>query len=62
MRIVGILLQPFMPGKADELLTQLGVLYEDRGWDKTALWSGSPYIGRVSPGNKQVFPRLKEYD
>ncbi|KAG8714025.1 methionyl-tRNA synthetase [Ceratobasidium sp. 395] len=62
MRIVGILLQPFMPGKAGELLTQLGVAYEDRGWDKTALWAGSPSIGRISPGNKQVFPRLKEYD
>ncbi|KAG8737071.1 methionyl-tRNA synthetase [Ceratobasidium sp. 414] len=62
MRIVGILLQPFMPGKARELLTQLGVSYEDRGWDKTGLWAGSPSIGRDPPGNKQVFPRLKEYD
>ncbi|KAG9076006.1 methionyl-tRNA synthetase, partial [Ceratobasidium sp. UAMH 11750] len=62
MRIVGILLQPFMPGKADELLTQLGVSYEDRGWDKTGLWTGDPSTGRTSTGNKQVFPRLKEYD
>jgi hypothetical protein len=51
-----------MPSKADELLTQLGVSYEDRGWDKTALWAGDPFIGRISPGNQQVFPRLKEYD
>ncbi|QRV80422.1 methionyl-tRNA synthetase [Ceratobasidium sp. AG-Ba] len=62
LRILGIILQPFMPAKADELLTQLGVSFEDRGWDKTALWTGSPSVGRLPPGNQHVFPRLKEYD
>ncbi|KAB5594508.1 Methionyl-tRNA synthetase [Ceratobasidium theobromae] len=59
LRIIGIILQPFIPSKADQLLTQLGVSYDDRGWQDTALWKGDPSIGRMAPGAQQLFPRLK---
>ncbi|KAJ1302734.1 hypothetical protein OPQ81_003047 [Rhizoctonia solani] len=59
LRIVGILLQPFIPKKADELLTQLGVSYDDRGWKDTALWKGDPSVGRTHRVTQQLFPRLR---
>ncbi|KAF8688652.1 Class-I aminoacyl-tRNA synthetase, partial [Rhizoctonia solani] len=59
LRIIGILLQPFIPAKADQLLTQLGVSYEDRGWNDTTLWKGDPSVGRTSRLNQQLFPRLR---
>ncbi|KAG8763948.1 methionyl-tRNA synthetase [Ceratobasidium sp. 423] len=59
LRIVGILLQPFIPTKADQLLTQLGVSYEDRGWKDVALWKGDPTIGRTSRVTEWLFPRLR---
>ncbi|CAE6514677.1 unnamed protein product [Rhizoctonia solani] len=59
LRIVGILLQPFIPTKADQLLTQLGVSYEDRGWKDAVLWKGDPTVGRTSRVTEQLFPRLR---
>ncbi|CAE6416600.1 unnamed protein product [Rhizoctonia solani] len=59
LRIVGILLQPFIPTKAEQLLTQLGVSYEDRGWKDTTLWKGNPAVGRTSRVTQQLFPRLR---
>ncbi|CAE6442460.1 unnamed protein product [Rhizoctonia solani] len=59
LRIVGILLQPFIPRKADQLLTQLGVSYEDRGWKDTGIWKGDPAVGRTSRVTQQLFPRLR---
>ncbi|CAE6406518.1 unnamed protein product [Rhizoctonia solani] len=59
LRIVGILLQPFVPTKADQLLTQLGVSYEDREWKDTTMWKGDPSVGRTSRVTQQLFPRLK---
>ncbi|KDN49077.1 hypothetical protein RSAG8_02430, partial [Rhizoctonia solani AG-8 WAC10335] len=59
LRIVGILLQPFIPTKADQLLTQLGVSYEDRGWKDTGLWKGESAVGRTSRVTQQLFPRLR---
>lgn len=62
LRMIGIVLQPFIPYKASELLTQLGVGYDERGWDNLALWKGDPTIGRTTQGKKQLFPRLKLED
>ncbi|CAE7203139.1 unnamed protein product [Rhizoctonia solani] len=59
LRIIGILLQPFIPAKADQLLTQLGVSYEDREWKDTGLWKGDPTVGRTSRATQQLFPRLR---
>ncbi|CAD6566918.1 MAG: methionyl-tRNA synthetase [Tremellales sp. Tagirdzhanova-0007] len=39
LRICGILLQPFIPSKAAELLDRLGVPEDQRGW-ADAVWSG----------------------
>lgn len=37
LRIAGILLQPIMPSKSAELLDQLGIPSEERGWDQAIM-------------------------
>lgn len=39
LRIAGILLQPFMPVKATELLDRMGVPVDERSWADAA-WNG----------------------
>lgn len=43
LRISGILLQPFIPTKADELLSALGVSQEYRALEYTKVGSGQSY-------------------
>ncbi|GAA6063929.1 hypothetical protein JCM10212_004788 [Sporobolomyces blumeae] len=62
LRIVGILLQPFMPTKANELLDAIGVARGERGWDHVGFGKGGertapkaikgglwPQVGAVPP-------------
>lgn len=57
LRIASILLQPFMPTKANEVLSALGV--EDRRWESTVLGaSGVPVDSRYKPSYKSLFPPL----
>lgn len=49
LRLTGILLKPFMPGKADQLLDMLGVDEDRRSWDMTVLGSDGEYgVSKVS--------------
>lgn len=58
LRISGILLQPFMPEKAKQLLDTLGVSEEKRGWAELGLGEGGERA--VMKGKlKQLFPNVK---
>jgi methionyl-tRNA synthetase len=64
LRITGILLQPFLPAKAGQLLDMLGVRQDWRTFEHAAL-RADPEYGRpfVSPGQSRVdalFPPLVE--
>jgi len=63
LRVAGILLQPFMPGKMPELLDRMGV----RGDRRRAEWAlelgGDMDYGQGMTNNKSVlFPPLESYD
>ncbi|KAK5164152.1 methionyl-tRNA synthetase [Saxophila tyrrhenica] len=62
LRMVGIMLQPFMPVKAKELLDMLGVVEERRNWEWCAVGKDDGYgvsmkdLGKRGDG--QLFPML----
>ncbi len=49
IRIVGILLQPFMPGKATTLLNMIGVEDTKRTFDDAVFGSDGSYGSAVAP-------------
>ncbi|KAA1466632.1 hypothetical protein DENSPDRAFT_831497 [Dentipellis sp. KUC8613] len=55
LRICGILLQPFTPSKATQLLDALGVPADKRGWTHAGFCGGP--IGSVKPSVKLFQPR-----
>lgn len=59
LRITGILLQPFMPGKAAELLDHLGVAKDKRQLEH-ATWGGDYDYGvpLVALGKDGLFPPM----
>ncbi|MCE2574649.1 methionine--tRNA ligase [Komagataeibacter sp. FNDCR2] len=57
LRIIATVLQPYMPGSMDRMLTQLGVESDER--DLAALDTPLP-AGRVLPAPQGVFPRYVE--
>lgn len=58
LRIAGILLQPFMPEKAEQLLDTLGVHGDRRGWEEARLGGGGER--EMMKGKlKQLFPNVK---
>ena len=54
LRICGVVLQPFMPTKAAELLDSLGVPADEREWRHSGWLKGS--AGTFAAG-KVLFPR-----
>lgn len=63
MRIGALFAQPFMPGKAAEMLDVLGVDIGRRDL-RFALWGADMYYGRKRQGTApiHVFPRLEEIE
>jgi methionyl-tRNA synthetase len=60
LRIAGILLQPFMPQKATELLDHIGVhpdARSARGF-ASAVYGADVEYGRVEKTKKRLFPPL----
>ncbi len=57
LRIVGILLQPFMPTKAAELLDALGVSEENRAFEHARLGADFEY-GEPKTKVRALFPPL----
>lgn len=58
IRIVSILLQPFMPETPEKIWRQLGI--KDKaslGWESTKTWGGYPTGAAVSKGDV-IFPRI----
>lgn len=66
LRHVGILLQPFMPGKAEHLLDVLGVSKERRSFEYVGLGRDSTYgVPLRDPGSSShdgLFPMLEVAD
>ncbi|KAK6334828.1 methionyl-tRNA synthetase [Orbilia javanica] len=64
LRISGILLQPFMPGKMEKLLGLLNVDEKNRGWAKAVLGADFEYGVGASGTKERVFPKfpIKEED
>jgi methionyl-tRNA synthetase len=66
VRIIGILLQPFMPEKSSELLDRLGVAYDRRTMERAVPFGDDSYgtsfveLG-VGPRNA-LFPQLAVED
>ena len=59
LRMVGILLQPFMPDKAGELLDMLRVAEDKRGYDEARLCANKDYgRGQSLDKTAALFPRL----
>ncbi|KAF2666060.1 hypothetical protein BT63DRAFT_434047 [Microthyrium microscopicum] len=56
LRICGILLQPYMPTKASQLLDQLGVDESHRSWQHAVLGADTEYGQRISTTGKVLFP------
>ncbi|KAJ1646889.1 methionyl-tRNA synthetase [Dispira simplex] len=61
-RLVGLLLSPVLPTKADQLLTSLGIPRSERQWNHVrfgAGWSdpGVDYNALAKPHSKIIFPR-----
>lgn len=58
IRIIAILISPFMPDTSEEMFRQLGILDENiRVWDSAAQWGGAPAHLTVCKG-KPMFPRI----
>lgn len=60
MRVAGILLQPFMPGKMKELLDQISVSDERRGFGFAGLGKDREYGVGASGRRVMLFPPLNE--
>ncbi|EHS64831.1 methionyl-tRNA synthetase [Puccinia graminis f. sp. tritici CRL 75-36-700-3] len=58
LRISGILLQPFIPAKAAQLLDSLGVAQDGRTWSHLALGLGTGSVVREGGGGL-LFPQLR---
>ena len=65
LRICGILLQPYMPGKAMTMLDLLGVSEDARKFENAILGSdmtfGEPMIGLGKAYRGALFPPLRSY-
>lgn len=58
IRIISILLQPFMPETPEKIWQQLGLADGDAvAWASTRVWGGYPADARVSKGDI-IFPRI----
>lgn len=66
LRIMGILLQPFMPDKSSELLDRLGVSPDRRTWNDAILYGddsyGTPLIPLGTGAQSSMFPALPVED
>ncbi|KAI1174009.1 tRNA synthetases class I (M)-domain-containing protein [Nemania sp. FL0916] len=66
LRIVGILLQPFMPEKAPELLDRLGVEPDKRSFQDATLYTdtsyGTPLVPLGTGATNSLFPQLPVED
>ncbi len=58
IRIVGILLQPYMPGKATTLLDMIGVEDTKRSFDDAAFGSDGSYGSGIAPVGKGAWDAL----
>lgn len=61
IRIIAILLYPFMPDKADEIIKQIGITEDSlsQGMDSAKKWGGIKAGAFVNPG-EQLFPRIDD--
>ncbi|MBT5470548.1 MAG: methionine--tRNA ligase [Nitrospina sp.] len=61
LRVLGVLLFPFMPKSCEALMLQLGVekTIEDQGMDSLNNWGGLP-SGTKTQKAKQLFPRIED--
>lgn len=57
LRVLGDILEPVMPGKAEELKSQLGVSSKGK-WEERVLW-GVLEPGTPVPGGPPLFPRVR---
>lgn len=57
LRIVSILLQPFMPGTTPKIQQQLGLHPDAANWDDAKSWNLTPAGTRVQKGDI-IFPRI----
>ncbi len=57
LRVSAILLSPFMPDSAGEILRQIGAGEDCRGWDSADQWGALPDTVRVERG-ENLFPRV----
>lgn len=59
LRLIAILLSPFMPGSSAEILRQLGLgVAETSDYDTTKRWGGLPADSRIETA-PALFPRIK---
>jgi len=59
LRVIAILLLPFMPDSAGDILTRLGIEnIESQNFDSVRTWSGLPK-GNVLTRGKSLFPRVE---
>jgi methionyl-tRNA synthetase len=58
VRIVGALLEPFLPETAEQILTQLGVREPAAAWRERLTW-GTTLTGVVVGTPRPIFPRLE---
>ncbi len=61
LRIIAILIYPFMPKSAETMMQQLGIKIsiEKQGLETIKTWGGLKSGTRVQPGN-QLFPRIED--
>ncbi|MFQ5673677.1 MAG: methionine--tRNA ligase [Nitrospinales bacterium] len=61
LRVIGILIYPFMPTTAEEMMRQLGIdqSIEDQGMASIQTWGGLKPGTETRPG-AQLFPRIEE--
>ncbi len=59
LRVLSVLLHPFIPKAATGIQTQLGMTEANFSWDTLGTWGGIAE-GQAIPGGKALFPRVDE--
>jgi methionyl-tRNA synthetase len=59
VRIIGVLLEPFLPGTAHQIHRQLGLEPAEQSWDARLQWGGT-LPGTTVSRAKPIFPRLEQ--
>lgn len=57
IRIISILLQPFMPETPEKIWKQIGVNANNTDWESSKVWAGYPQDAKVLKG-EIIFPRI----